>query len=175
MKSKVGDFKKKKQSREERKKKWENWKKTEAIFWKKTSTNYSKWDYFTSSSEEEEDKEPILPRHDPNFLALEKDVEERAARRRAEKKSATILKDEGNEAMKKHDYLKAIEAYSTALDKVKDMKELYTNRALAYIKIGKYDSAIEDCTRVLEYAEVFEEGYMMSKELCYKVIFPNSN
>lgn len=36
------------------------------MLWKKTSTNYSKWDYFTSSSEEEPDNsEPIVPENDP--------------------------------------------------------------------------------------------------------------
>lgn len=37
------------------------------MLWKKTSTNYSKWDYFTSSSEEEDEKdaEPIVPENDP--------------------------------------------------------------------------------------------------------------
>lgn len=45
------------------------------MLWKKTSTNYSKWDFFTSSSEEEEVKtDPIVPKNDPNFQALEMDM-----------------------------------------------------------------------------------------------------
>jgi hypothetical protein len=36
------------------------------MLWKKTSTNYSKWDYFTDSEEEEEkSSEPVLPTNDP--------------------------------------------------------------------------------------------------------------
>jgi hypothetical protein len=36
------------------------------MVWKKSSTNYSKWDYFTSSSEEsDENKDPIVPENDP--------------------------------------------------------------------------------------------------------------
>ena len=33
------------------------------MLWKKTATNYSKWDYYTSSSEEEDltGQEPIVP------------------------------------------------------------------------------------------------------------------
>lgn len=38
---------------------------------------------------------------------------------------------------------------------IKDIKSIYTNRALAYLKIGKYDKAIKDCTNVIEYIEVF--------------------
>jgi hypothetical protein len=46
------------------------------MLWKKTSTNYSKWDYYTSSSEsEKEDVDPIVPKDDPNFKALEMDME----------------------------------------------------------------------------------------------------
>jgi hypothetical protein len=33
--------------------------------------NYKKWEYFTSDSEEDEHPEPILPKNDPNFIALE--------------------------------------------------------------------------------------------------------
>lgn len=37
------------------------------MLWKKTSTNYSKWDNFTSSSEEEplDNSDPIVPSNDP--------------------------------------------------------------------------------------------------------------
>ena len=41
------------------------------ILKEKTSNNYSKWDYFTDSSDEETDKDPVLPKNDPNFIALE--------------------------------------------------------------------------------------------------------
>ena len=35
------------------------------MLWKKTSTNYSKWDYFTDDSDEEKNEEPIVPSNDP--------------------------------------------------------------------------------------------------------------
>ena len=45
------------------------------MLWKKTSTNYSKWDYFTDSEgEEETEKTPIVPSDDPNFKAMEIDM-----------------------------------------------------------------------------------------------------
>lgn len=50
--------------------------KSQAALWKKSSINYNKkWDYFVEDSEEEPEKEPILPKHDPNFLAMEADLE----------------------------------------------------------------------------------------------------
>jgi len=35
------------------------------MLWKKSSTNYSKWDVFCSSSEEEPESEPIVNKNDP--------------------------------------------------------------------------------------------------------------
>ncbi len=56
------------------------------MLWKKTSTNYSKWDNFTSSSEEEDEKnDPIVPKNDPNFRALEMDIEQRAKKRKEDR------------------------------------------------------------------------------------------
>ena len=53
------------------------WQKTKAMLWKKTSNNYDKWEYMVSDSEQEPETEPIVPKNDPNFKALEMDMEER--------------------------------------------------------------------------------------------------
>jgi hypothetical protein len=34
---------------------------------------------------------------------------------------------------------------------IKDIKSIYTNRALAFIKLKKYKKAIKDCNDVIEY------------------------
>ena len=39
---------------------------------------------------------------------------------------------------------------------------LYTNRALAYMKLGQFSKAEADCSKLLEYYEVFENGYEKS-------------
>jgi len=41
--------------------------------WKKNTTNYSKWEDYTSS-EEEIEGDPVVPKDDPNFRALEMDM-----------------------------------------------------------------------------------------------------
>ena len=52
------------------------------MFYCKTSTNYNKWDMFESDSEEEEEKEPVVPKDDPQFKAMEQDFKDRGQRRR---------------------------------------------------------------------------------------------
>jgi len=58
-----------KQKKKERLEKWKMWKKTKAMFWKKTATDYEKWEYFTDSEDEfekaEKEAEPIVPDNDP--------------------------------------------------------------------------------------------------------------
>ena len=63
------------------------------MVWKKTSTNYSKWDYYTSESDsEKEEAEPIVPKDDPAFKALEQDIEQRNAKRAKDKAIAEAFK-----------------------------------------------------------------------------------
>lgn len=167
--SKVEELQRKKQERGERKKNWELWKKTKAMHWKKTSTDYSKWEYFTDSSDtEEEDQDPVTPEDDPQFKALKKDMDERAARIKVKSKKAQALKTKANAFMKKKNYLKAIELYSEAIELTKSNKYLWTNRALAHLRRGDPDSCVADCTKILEYCDVLEDGYTKSRDPCFK-------
>lgn len=73
LQEKLADHKQQVAKKKIRRGKWENWKKTQALFYCKTSTNYNKWDMFESESypDDEDDKEPIVPEHDPQFKAME--------------------------------------------------------------------------------------------------------
>lgn len=153
----------------ERRAKWENWKKTQALFYRKTSTNYKKWDHFESSEEEvDENAEPILPRDDPNFRAMESDMLDRKKRRQRDRKEAEELKQKGNDAIKRGLYKSANKYYTDALELIKDMLPLYTNRALARLKLEDYTGVIDDCTRLIEYNEVFNDGFTKERDLCFK-------
>ena len=123
--------------KKERRARWENWVKTQSMFYKKTSTNYRKWDVFESSEEEvnEDDQEPIVPENDPAFKAMEADFEERGKRRKRDKKKANEFKVKGNDCMKRGLYKSANKHYSDAIESAKDILVLYTNRALARIRL----------------------------------------
>ena len=68
-------------------------------------------------------------------------------------------------------YHKAIEKYTDALEIKRDFMILYTNRALAYTRVYQYELAIKDCTKLLDYSECFEDGWIKSYKLNIKVIF----
>lgn len=169
---KLEEYKEAKMRKQDRKQKWTMWKKTQAMFWKKQTTDYSKWEYFTDSEDEFEELEkngkPITPDNDPNFQVLKSDMEKRAANQKKRTKESNDLKDKGNEWMKKKRYVEAIKAYSEAIEVQRSNRVVWSNRALAYIKSEQYNEAVDDCTKMLEYSEVMEDGYLLSKELNFK-------
>ncbi|KAK2847216.1 hypothetical protein Q5P01_010215 [Channa striata] len=91
---------------------------------------------------------------------LERDAEDRRARRIAKEKKATTLKNKGNEAYAQEDYETAVKYYSEGLAELRDMQILYTNRAQAYIKMGKYVEAISDCEWALKCNEKCIKAYV---------------
>ncbi|EAW67213.1 tetratricopeptide repeat domain 12 [Homo sapiens] len=101
------------------------------------------------------------------FLAsVEKDAKERAKRRRENKVLADALKEKGNEAFAEGNYETAILRYSEGLEKLKDMKVLYTNRAQAYMKLEDYEKALVDCEWALK-----SFSFMQCDEKCTKAYF----
>ncbi|XP_029372794.1 tetratricopeptide repeat protein 12 isoform X2 [Echeneis naucrates] len=91
---------------------------------------------------------------------MERDAEERRIKRIAKEKKATALKHKGNEAYAQEDYETAVKYYSNGLDEQRDMQPLYTNRAQAYIKLGKYEEAIRDCEWALKCNERCIKAYL---------------
>ncbi|XP_045836158.1 mitochondrial import receptor subunit TOM34 [Meles meles] len=62
---------------------------------------------------------------------------------------ARILKEEGNELVKKGNHKKAIEKYSESLS-FSDMESAtYSNRALCHLALKQYKEAVRDCTEAL--------------------------
>ncbi|NXN41198.1 TTC12 protein, partial [Rhinoptilus africanus] len=96
------------------------------------------------------------------FLAiLEKDAKERAKQRKRNEHLANALKEKGNDAFRKGDYVTAIQRYTEGLEKLKDKQELYTNRAQAYLKMHEYEKAIGDCEWALKCNEKCIKAYFL--------------
>ncbi|PKU43776.1 tetratricopeptide repeat protein 12 [Limosa lapponica baueri] len=71
------------------------------------------------------------------------------------------LKEKGNDAFRKGDYVIAIQRYTEGLEKLKDKQELYTNRAQAYLKMQEYVKAIGDCEWALKCNEKCIKAYFL--------------
>merc|ERR1719334_2011751 len=70
--------------------------------------------------------------------------------------------------MKEGDYVGAIEHYDEGLEYKRDSKALWTNKALAELKVFRWHDAIASCNKVIEYSEIFEEGFTRSADACFK-------
>lgn len=70
--------------------------------------------------------------------------------------------------MKRGLYRTANKHYTEGLEEKKDYLAMYTNRALCRIKLELWVEAVDDCSRVLDYCEVFDNGYEKQSDLCYK-------
>jgi hypothetical protein len=71
-------------------------------------------------------------------MAMEADMRDRKKRRDRDRKEAEELKVKGNDAIKRGLYKSANKYYSDALDLKKDLLTLYTNRALARLKLEDF-------------------------------------
>lgn len=68
---------------------------------------------------------------------------------RKEVAPAETAKDQGNEYFRKGEWDEAIQAYSMAIQLNPDLISAINNRAMASLKLQKYEDAIIDCTTVL--------------------------
>ncbi|KAH8162106.1 hypothetical protein CIB48_g6144 [Xylaria polymorpha] len=72
---------------------------------------------------------------------------------------ATALKNDGNKAFAAHDWLKAAELYTKAIELNNNEPTYYTNRAQAYIKSEAFGYAIADATKAIELNPKFIKAY----------------
>ncbi|XP_065367843.1 RNA polymerase II-associated protein 3 [Calliphora vicina] len=82
-------------------------------------------------------------------------------------KEANEIKDLGNKHVKMAEYPMAIEAYTKAIQMYPDDAVYYSNRALCYLKLEKYDECIEDCERAIDIDRLAVKAYyrrMMANE-----------
>ncbi|KAI6085739.1 U-box-domain-containing protein [Hypoxylon rubiginosum] len=74
---------------------------------------------------------------------------------------AEELKNEGNAAFKAKNFIAAESLYSKAIIANSRIPSLYTNRAMARLNMGFYDSAIADCKTSLRLNPVHLKGYFI--------------
>ncbi|XP_074294462.1 putative F-box/kelch-repeat protein At4g22430 [Silene latifolia] len=81
---------------------------------------------------------------------------------------AACAKEQGNECFKSRDFTEAIECYSKSID-LSPNTATFANRAMAYLKVNKYEEAENDCTESLKldanYFKVYWRRALARKEL----------
>jgi len=89
----------------------------------------------------------------PNELPPIRNQAENVSRLKANMERAQQFKSEGNEHFKAKQYSSAIESYSNAITATPDNAVLYSNRAMARLKLREYELAESDCNQCLEIDE----------------------
>ncbi|KAL0227872.1 hypothetical protein RCL1_004015 [Eukaryota sp. TZLM3-RCL] len=69
------------------------------------------------------------------------------------------FKTKGNEAFKKADYSSAIDHYTSAIN-ISAQKEVFSNRAAAYINLGRFAEASSDADQCISLDPTFVKGYL---------------
>ncbi|KAJ8319117.1 hypothetical protein KUTeg_004208 [Tegillarca granosa] len=73
--------------------------------------------------------------------------------------SATDLKDQGNKFFAVRNYESAVSCYTKAIIKSPNTPTFYTNRSLCYLKLKKWDLAVQDCRRALDMDRSLVKGH----------------
>merc|ERR1719253_2323383 len=165
---KLDVFKETKVKHQFRKDKWLRWKKSQAMLKRSRNINYKAWEYWEPDTDSEEEGDPIVPRDNPEFRAMEADIKSRHKKQSERSQTAEKFRERGNQCMKEGDYIAAIENYDEGLEYRRDNKAIWTNKALAEIKVFRWHDAVASCNKVIEYAEIFEEGFTKSRDACFK-------
>lgn len=72
---------------------------------------------------------------------------------------AHLEKERGNKLVGMMDYEKAIGHYTAAIELYDQEPAYYTNRAQCYLKLAKYQLAIEDCNKAFALDKTFYKAY----------------
>jgi len=102
---------------------------------------------------------------------MEKDSDERTARRKERKVISDKFRKTGNIKFAQKDFAGALKNYNEAIQLIKDSPCLYNNRALTYIRLGIFSSALEDCEKAI----FLEEHSLRARMFLAKAYFLMGN
>ncbi|XP_052507805.1 sperm-associated antigen 1 [Budorcas taxicolor] len=119
---------------------------------KKIPRDYAEWDKFDVEKEcakLDEDKDRTVINNKSHLSKIETRLDTAGLTEKEKDFLATREKEKGNEAFKSGDYEEAVKYYTRSLS-VLPTVAAYNNRAQAEIKLQNWNSAFQDCEKVLE-------------------------
>uniref|UniRef100_A0A8C5W4B7 Sperm associated antigen 1 n=1 Tax=Microcebus murinus TaxID=30608 RepID=A0A8C5W4B7_MICMU len=120
---------------------------------KKIPRDYAEWDKFDVEKEclkiDEDYKEKIIVDNKSHLSKIEKKIDTTGLTEKEKDFLATREKEKGNEAFNSGDYEEAVMYYTRSISALPTVAA-YNNRAQAEIKLQNWNSAFQDCEKVLE-------------------------
>ncbi|XP_043065079.1 tetratricopeptide repeat protein 12 [Drosophila ficusphila] len=111
----------------------------------------------------------------PFMRQVEMDLDQRSKARLERERVAQNFRKLGNAEYRKGNYETAMKMYTEAIENIRDSHILYINRALCFIKSGKYKRGIVDCDFVLNKLDEKNLRAWMYRAMAYKGLNDESN
>ncbi|XP_052857891.1 tetratricopeptide repeat protein 12 isoform X1 [Drosophila gunungcola] len=104
----------------------------------------------------------------PFMRQVEMDLDQRSKARLERERVAQNFRKLGNAEYRKGNYETAMHMYTEAIENIRDSHILYINRALCFIKSGKFKRGIVDCDFVLNKLDEKNLRAWMYRAMAYK-------
>ncbi|XP_017084028.2 tetratricopeptide repeat protein 12 [Drosophila eugracilis] len=111
----------------------------------------------------------------PFMRQVEMDLDQRSKARLERERVAQNFRKLGNAEYRKGNYEAAMHMYTEAIENIRDSYILYINRALCFIKSGKFKRGIVDCDFVLNKLDEKNLRAWMYRAMAYKGLKDESN
>ncbi|EDV42073.1 uncharacterized protein Dana_GF17796 [Drosophila ananassae] len=111
----------------------------------------------------------------PFMRQVEMNLEERSKARLERERVAQNFRRLGNAEYRRGNYETAKQMYSEAIENIRDSHILYINRALCYIKLGKFKRGIVDCDFVLNKLDEKNLRAWLYRAMAYKGLNDEAN
>ncbi|KAH8343911.1 hypothetical protein KR084_001677 [Drosophila pseudotakahashii] len=111
----------------------------------------------------------------PFMRQVEMDLDQRSKARLERERVAQNFRKLGNAEYRKGNYETAMHMYTEAIENIRDSHILYINRALCFIKLGKFKRGIVDCDFVLNKLDEKNLRAWMYRAMAYKGLNDESN
>jgi tetratricopeptide (TPR) repeat protein len=84
--------------------------------------------------------------------------------------AALKYKELGNQAYKNQDYAKATTYYTKAIEVDQSDPSYFTNRALCYYNLSKFEECIRDCDRALSINNSLHKAWKKKYQACLSLL-----